>query len=370
VAQPLTPKVQDQDLRRIMDNFAAFAQHEGQGYAPLYEQLSSVIAADPQLASLLLAAPPEQRRHTLYFAALHYLILEHPDHELAAWYPTVTSDPRSDDPVDALRGFCDTFAVELRELLATRRTQTNEVGRGAVLHPAISWAFAGSRNPIRLVDLGCSAGLNLLVDRWRYDYTSGRTRGDPSSPVLVPCTLRGDQTLPASGIPPIATRSGIDLGPVDLRDPEQTRWLQACVFADQPDRFLRLSGAIDAASKSPPEVIAGDVVDRLPSVLADIVDSPGAVCLTSTWTLAYVEPDRRAHLYDLLADQGQSAAVHLITGEPPGVDIDHAPPGIPSEATIWVHTAFGPDGHRKTVLGFSHPHGSWLEWQAPPEAHA
>ena len=129
MAQPLTQtRTQDQDLQKVVDNFAGFAQHEGQGYAPLYEQLSVVIAADPQLASLLLAAPPEQRRHTLYFAALHYLVLKHPDHEMAAWYPTVTRDPRTDDPADALRGFCDTFAVELRELLATRRTQTNEVG--------------------------------------------------------------------------------------------------------------------------------------------------------------------------------------------------------------------------------------------------
>jgi hypothetical protein len=365
VSKPLTvARTQDPDLRQIMDNFAAFAQHEGQGYAPLYEQLCAVLAADPELASLLLAAPPEQRRHTLYLAALHYLVLEHPDHELAAWYPTVERDPRRDDPAEALRAFCDTFAAELRDLLATRRTQTNEVGRGAVLHPALSWAFAGSRDLIRLVDLGCSAGLNLLVDRWRYDYSDGSTRGDPSSPVRVPCDLRGVQTLPPGDLPPIATRSGIDLDPVDLHDPHQRRWLQACVFADQPERFVRLSRAIEAAGDTQPEIVRGDVVDRLPLVLADLLDRPGVVCITSTWTLAYVEPSRRKHLDDFLVERGQSGAVHLITGEPLGVDVDHAPPGIPSEATIWAHTAFGPDGPQRTVLGFSHPHGSWLEWRA------
>jgi hypothetical protein len=356
---------QDEDLRRITDQFGRFAEHEGKGYAPLYEQLSAVIAADTQLARPLLAAPPEQQRHTLYFAALHYLVLEHPDHELAAWYPTVTPSPRRDDPADALRSFSQAFSDRLQDLIATRQTQTNEVGRGAVLHPAISWAFATHQGPIRLIDLGCSAGLNLLVDRWRYDYTDGSTRGDPSSPVRISCTLRGARALPESELPPIAGRSGIDLSPVDPRDPRQTRWLQACVFADQPDRFLRLTRAIEAAAKNPPEVVQGDIVERLPSVLDDVPTNDGeAVCITSTWALAYLEPGRRQDLYGLLAERGQSAALHLITGEPPGVELAHTTQDMPTEATAWVHTHFGPDEPQRTVLGISHPHGNWLEWRA------
>jgi hypothetical protein len=357
----------EQEIRQVMDSFAEFAHHEGQGYAPLYEQLCAIIATDPALASLLLEAPYEQRRHTLYLAALHDLVLDYPDKDLAMWYPTVSNDPRLDDPEVALRSFCEKFEMEMRDLISTRRTQTNEIGRSAVLHPALSWALNGDSAPVFLIDLGASAGLNLLVDRWRYAYSDGTTRGEPTSPIGIPCELRGTNPLPPVGLPAIAGRVGIDLNPVDSADPDQTRWLQACVFADQRDRFDRLTKALELARQSSIDLRRGDIVDLVPEVIAALPDN-ATVCVTSTWTLAYLDPLRRKVLYESLVQWGETKDVHLIVGEPSSVVEEFAPTSdLPSEATVWAHTRYSTGATHQTLLGYSHPHGTWLDWRAPSE---
>ncbi len=351
-----------------MESFAGFARQEGHGYAPLYEQLCAVIATEPALASMLLEAPPEQRRHTLYLAALHNLVLDHPEEELSRWYPTVTDTPRLDDPGIALRSFCQTFKTELRTLIANRRTQTNEIGRCAVLHPALAWALNGEETPVILMDLGASAGLNLLVDYWCYEYSDGATRGDPNGAIRIPCELRGTNPLPNQfRRPAVAGRIGIDLNPVDTANPDHTRWLQACVFADRRDRFDRLTQALELARQVSIDLRRGDIVDLVPEVLATLPEN-ATVCVTSTWTLAYLDPSRRRDLYRSLAEYGQANRFHLIIGEPSSViEQFEEPADLPSEATVWTHMSYTTGGTNHSLIGYSHPHGTWLDWRAPVE---
>ncbi len=104
--------------------------------------------------------------------------------------------------------------------MLTRRTQTNEPARCAVLLPAL----AQLPQPLALVEVGSSAGLTMLFDRYSYDYGGYRLAGsDPDAPVLR-CEPRGPVPLPPR-IPEIAWRAGLDLNPLDVTSDDDVRWL-------------------------------------------------------------------------------------------------------------------------------------------------
>ena len=159
---------------------------------------------------------------------------------------------------DASWGELDAALEQHAEFLARwcaeQEVQTNEVQRSWGLLPAFL-SLADAR-PFDVLELGPSAGLNLLWDRYRYRYSSG-TWG---SGVLE---LTGDDRVP----PPaellghrveVVRRRGVDLSPVDVTTEHGARLLQAFVWADQADRLERLRRAIDVVRHDPPELIRGD----------------------------------------------------------------------------------------------------------------
>ena len=133
--------------------FADFAQTSD---APLYADLAAGIADDPELAGLLLAAPPPQRLPVLLFASVHWLLLADPTAPLARFYPNLPVPPEPAGPARSARStpsatFCAERCGELAELLATRRTQTNEIGRSALFVPSLAMLAAecGAARPRR-----------------------------------------------------------------------------------------------------------------------------------------------------------------------------------------------------------------------------
>ena len=144
--------------------------------------------------------------------------------------------------------------------------QTNEVGRSALIGPALTWAASRLPLPFRLVDVGSSAGLNMLCDRYLLDYGEHGTTGDPAAAVRVECTVLGGRPPIAPRLPEIGSRVGIDLDPPDLRDPDDSRWLLACVWPGT-NRTERTERAIATAAADPPEVLQGDAADLLPGVI-------------------------------------------------------------------------------------------------------
>ena len=110
-----------------------------------------------------------------------------------------------------------------------------------------------------LVEIGPSAGLNLLFDRYHASYSDGRTSGSPESPVQLTCEIVGDTAppLPASDLR-IVSREGIDLAPVDLDDDDGIAWLEACIWPDVPGRLDRFEAAVRIARTEPPVMRRGD----------------------------------------------------------------------------------------------------------------
>src|SRR3954447_23979721 len=125
-------------------------------YSPLYDRICRTVAADDAVLALVLEAPPAGHFPNVLLGAVHYLLLGGLDHPLAAVY----AGESDADPGPLFVDVCLTHRAEIVELLATRHTNTNEVGPAAVLGHALTAVADRVGVPLGLVDVGCSAGLN------------------------------------------------------------------------------------------------------------------------------------------------------------------------------------------------------------------
>ena len=147
-------------------------------------------------------------------------------------------------------------------LLSTRHIQTNDCGRSALIGPGLTWLASQLSEPMALTDVGASAGLNLLCDRYRIDYGGAGATGPSDSPVQITCRVAGGNPPIAPALPPLRSRIGIDRSPIDLGHPDDARWLLACVWPDT-DRLERTAASIHLAQQDPPRVVAGEANDTV-----------------------------------------------------------------------------------------------------------
>lgn len=351
----------------LAQQFAAFSS-TAHPRAPLYAAMSAAIAREPDLYRLLLHAPPTQQMPVLLFASIHALLLDDPSHELAQWYPNLTVDHRA--PTDrsllpTLKRFIAAHAETFEQLLATRTTQTNEVGRCSILLPALG-LLAAEVGPLGHLDVGASGGLNLLFDRYTYRYRSPdgqvTSLGAPSDVVLTTGT-KGSVPVPME-MPTITTRCGVDQHPIDVTDDGEANWLEACVWPDQTERFDRLVAAIEIARADPPELLAGDAVRSL----AAAVDRVGAAAhpvVTNSWVLNYLTPDsRRAYLAEL--DRlGAERDLSWIYAEAPALipELPNAPDPVDTHRTVLSMVRWRNGERSVDHLATCHPHGFWIHWR-------
>ena len=301
---------------------------------------AAVSPATRALLDLTGLAPPAQRRPNLLLAAVHFLLLGGVDERLADHYRTVAEwrgtpvrrPPDDRDPFVEFAAFARAHRTSWPTLLATRATQTNEVGRSAVLLPAFVTVAAAAGRPLALVDLGASAGLNLLFDRYAYRYASSTGADAPgagvgagvAAPVILDCDVRAG-VLPDLALPPVAYRAGIDRQPVDVDDDDAARWLLACQWPEHVTRFARLRAAIDLARAAPDrgDVRTGDVVDDLAETVAEA--PPDAhLCVYHSWVAAYLTTERQQALGAAIADVARSRPVSWVFAELP-----YEVPGLP-----------------------------------------
>lgn len=347
----------DDELRQRFRDFSATAAAR----APLYSRLSAGIAEDDPLVGLLGVAPREQQIPVMLFAAVHFLLLGGSGPALAAHYPNLTAAPVDGDPLPAFRAFALAHTDELSEIISTHATQTNEVGRCAQFVPAFG-LLADEVGPLAHLDVGCSAGLNLLWPRYAYDYRPGGVLGDPS-PVHLTCATRGDVPLPRS-LPPLARSLGLDRAPVAIDDEHAVRWLEACVWPDQADRFRRLVAAVDLARADRPEVRTGDAVTDVAAAVREMSGS-GHPVVTTSWVLSYLTTEQRVAFVDALDDAGRTCDLSWIVAESPaqtpGLPVPTTDP--PEQLTIVALARWRQGLRTVTRLATSHPHGFWMHWE-------
>ena len=195
-----------------------------------------------------------------------------PQHELSSFYGSLCREPRpAIEAYHAFRDFVLGNTGRLIPLLETRITQTNEVGRCSFLLPAFTEVYrSAGEQPLALIDIGCSAGLHLRWDRYRYDYGNVQV-GDPHAGVSLTCALRGPRMPPLPDeFPECCFRLGIDLNPVDLANPTERRWFDALIWPEHASRRRLASAAIDEFLNDPQQIVKGDAVDVLEAALEQV----------------------------------------------------------------------------------------------------
>jgi len=325
------------DPGRTKQRYREFAERECKGYSDVYFRLALAVSEDDEVADFIAAMPVIQPN--LFFASV----------QLVAG----PQDMPGTGP--GLKAFLKRHGHEVAGVMRARRTQTNEVGRCAVVLPALP---AG---PLALVEVGASAGLCLLLDQFCYEFGSTQI-GVPSSPVRVRCAVAGPAPLPEA-LPRIVWRQGLDLHPIDVRDDDATRWLLACVWPDQPERRRRLEGAIALAKARPPAVRAGDLVDALPALLAEAPEDAQLVVFHSA-VLAYVSRDRRQAFVNVLAEASTRRDVVWVSNEAPGIVLEpttRVPEGDGLRFLLG-RTRFSRGRRQDELLALAHPHGAELLW--------
>ena len=376
------------DRRETLDAlaslFTALATADFAGYCPIYERIALAIADDPESVALLLDdTPATARTPVLFLAVTHDLVLRGADPELAAIYRGASDA----DPWPPFRHMVQTEAPAILDLMRTRTTQTNEVGRSANLLPIHRTLGAqrraqGDHRPLALVEIGPSAGLNLFADQYdiAYEHPDGTIEqaGDPRSSVHLHCELRGAFAPSLAGEPPtIAVRTGLDPAPIDLRSDAECRWLRACVWPGVPDRPERLAGAIEQARAHPPVLHTGDAATDLAPLL-DTIDGDLIPVVTATWALAYLPGDRRRMVLETIDTIGLRRDIVLLTGEDPKVTpwVSAIDPAVLTMAhgdgtpTLFATRSWFDGRCTTTPVALCHPHGRSMHWLADHEEHA
>jgi len=346
---------------------------------PLYVALCEVAAKDDRALALLAEAPPEQRKANLLLAALHERVLAGAAPELAAYYPSAGGERAPDAGLAAALGAC--LASEWTVLVAHLRhgaTQTNEVARGAALWPALGAAArATAARHLALLDLGCSAGLNLGVDQYalRYQTDDGNwhDRGAPRDGRCAEIESRWLGAAPPPADPGwrLALRHGLDPAPVDVGDAARLRWLQACLWPHDARRGERLARAAAQLRGLPVTLTqAQDCIAAIEPWLAGLPAGVQPVLLTS-WVLYYLSEADLARLRATADRLALSHGLAWICGELPGLSArDSAPPPLPvlpagevaSSATLWTLRHLQAGHIAEEALAWSHPHGRWISW--------
>jgi Uncharacterized protein conserved in bacteria len=343
------------ELEPLRRELRDFVQVSG-GRAPLYAKLALGLSDVDEALRVLAEAPAPNRIPVTLFAAMQFLLLADPDEPLAGWYPNLAVEPRRDDPTEAAREFCTRRRAELVALVRSRTPQTNEIGRCAPLVVAFS-GLAERYGELAQLDVGASAGLNLLSDHYRYRF-SEQVVGDGA--VELECQLNGDAPSLPDSAPRLVRRLGLDREPIDTDDAQQLRWLMACVWPDQADRRDRLQAAIAVARKVRPQVLAGDAVDDLGDALGRL--DAGHRVVTTSWMLNYLTPHRRVDFLQALADQAARQPLSWVSYESPAAtpELDWPPVVAGSELTVLRVVTWSATGRHEQVIGQGHPHGYWL----------
>jgi len=215
--------------------------------------------------------------------------------------------------------------------------------------------------------------LNLRLDRYRYEYTPGGASGASTAGIVLRCSARGSTPVPRAARPPeIAARRGIDLHPVDPRDPEAVRWLRALVWPEHAERAALLLEALAAAARDPAPVELGDALDVLPRVAAQM-PSEAVLVVSHSATLAHMPLEGRLRFAEALEEV---AAERRVLWLPLESDRSFAPP---LAELIDLRAPGPPDGfvlgladlapHRRPVgrvLAHAQWHGAWIEWREAP----
>lgn len=317
------------ELYRISERYKGFAVSEARGVSEAYERLALAIAASPEILEFIASVPADRRQPNLFLTALRQ----------------VCGVPEN---MTHLNSSLRQARERIRSVMLSRTTQTNEPARCSVLLPIL----ARLPQPLALLEVGASAGLCLLPDRYGYDYGVRRIEPAVEGAPVFDCATNGAVPLP-DAVPQVVWRLGLDLNPIDLFSDEQVEWLELLVWPGQEDRANKLRAAINVARRDPPRVIRGNLLTDLERLIA-MAPKGATLVVFHTAVLAYVTPRQKR---DGFAAMMRRRNVVWISNETPGIfsfptaNVSPAPSGGRFVVTV--------DGKPVAWAG---PHGQSIDW--------
>ncbi|HEY6925499.1 MAG TPA: DUF2332 domain-containing protein, partial [Steroidobacteraceae bacterium] len=272
----------------------------------------------------------------------------------------------------SFRELCLDQRDELVDLLSSRTVNTNLVEKASCLLPAVRYVSGMMPEPMTLLEVCCSAGLNLMFDAYHYDYGPHGTVGSSDSPIRLNCRVVGSGQPPIDSIPSIAERVGIDLVKMDPSLPEHRLWMEAVLYPEWTVERERLRAALAIRQQRGLRTVIGDALDVLPPLLEQL---PGSLCILFSHCLGqWLEESRRA-LHELLCHASSHRDIHrldieLIHEESPGSVRGRLSKllaaGIPLNQKSFPsrieHTAYREGQSSRRWLGQGDSFGVWLDW--------
>lgn len=282
-------------------------------------------------------------------AGLHFLVRAGRAPGLARLYPPGSGDG---DLWAEIAPVLDEEAETLFAFLANP-PQTNDPGRSAVLMAGLLDLAARFPLPMRLYELGASAGLNLILDRYGYDL-GGVRAGEPDSPLQLRPEWQGPP--PPGARVRVSGRAGVDLRPADpVQDGAK---LLAFVWPDQPERLRRLEAALEVAAANPPRIETGDAAEWLERTLP--TSQAGTLrIVVHSMAFQYFPADAQRRIVGLLNETGAGAGEDAPLA---WLRFEH----VGGEAGVSLRLRTWPGEER--LLAWAHPHGAWVEWLSEPRA--
>ena len=355
------------DLDQVRTYFRNFGLKQApENGSPLYHALSLGVLDDPDMLRLAASCPPSQPSANLLFGAVHYLLLGGVQHPLRDFYPDVVASekmprPPAQETYALFQDFVRRHTQTIGRLITSRLVQTNVVRRTTCLLPVFAQLAreAGSQ-PLSMIEVGSSAGLNLHWDRYyhRYEYPSGTSIawGARDSAVQLSTQVRG--TVPLPTLPEylrIAWRAGIDLNPIDVTDADAMRWLRALIFPEHLERHQEIEAAARVARAHPVPIVTGDALTHLPDLLSQ-APQDSRLCLYASMVLYQFSPEARKDLWRMLAAFSATRPVSVVILD-----------GVPEGWAQLLIRDFKNGRYTKRHMAAAHAHGRWLEWRESGE---
>jgi hypothetical protein len=279
----------------------------------------------------------------------HYLLLSGADARLAPIYSGAVSDQTA---VDAI---VETVARDHDERLLgwfESPPQTNEAGRSAGVVAQLLWLSTKFGPRFELYEIGCSAGINTMLDRFHFDL-GGIGLGAADSPIRIAPEWRGPPP-PCEPVDIVAI-AGCDTAPIDLRDPAQALRLKSYVWPEVAGRIERMDAAIAMALGRPPSTERCDAEEFVTAMLARQPRDGVTRVLFHTVVWQYLPAPARAAIEQAMVGAGAGATeqrpLAWVTVETNRETFRHE-----------LRCRYWPGGGEEVLLGEAHAHGAWIEW--------
>ena len=341
--------------------------------SPLFRAMALASSTDQDILELVSQARPGQSQSLLLFGVVHYLLLKSPQERLAGYFGSLTEQP---GPVakafPAFKEFCLERRAEIAELLSWRTVNTNLAEKTVCLVPALRYIENLAGGPLTLLELCCSAGLNMLFDEYHYDYGEAGSTGVLNSPVQLKCRLIGSAQPPVGAMPRIAHRVGVDLVKMDLSDPNEHLWMQAVLFPEWRTERDRLKAALSIRDQRDLRIIEGDALEIVGPLLEEL---PGHLCILMSYCRGHWSTTALTELHEVLRRGSQHRDIHRLDVDPPDTESPQrartrllrlAQAGVPllkkRSAFDMDHTWYSGGKARPQRLGEGDIFGEWLDW--------